>query len=138
MRLRYVFKGTKEELKLNPNVGTFSWFLHRITGLLLLFYLFTHMWVLGSANKGAEAFNQRLSAVQTPLFHFLEIGLILVIFYHMVNGLSITLMDFANISSKHKSLVMAVVLVFAILAIVSLSVMLPRVFTSHASLGGLV
>jgi succinate dehydrogenase / fumarate reductase cytochrome b subunit len=130
--------GTKEELKLNPNVGTFSWFLHRITGLLLLFYLFTHMWVLGSANKGAEAFNQRLSAVQTPLFHFLEIGLILVIFYHMVNGLSVTLMDFADISRRHKSLVMAVVLVFAILAIVSLAVMLPRVFTSHASLGGLV
>ena len=138
MRIKYVFKGTKEELRLNPNVGTFSWFLHRITGLLLLFYLFTHMWVLGSANKGAEAFNQRLSAVQTPLFHFLEIGLILVIFYHMVNGLSITLMDFADISSKHQSLVIAVVLVFAILAIVSLSVMLPRVFTSHASLGGLV
>ncbi len=138
MRIKYVFKGTKEELKLNPNVGTFSWFLHRITGLLLLFYLFTHMWVLGSANKGAEAFNQRLSDVQTPLFHFLEIGLILVIFYHMVNGLSITVMDFADISSKHKSLVIAVVLVFAILAIISLSVMLPRVFTSHASLGGLV
>ena len=138
MRIKYVFKGTKEELKLNPNVGTFSWFLHRITGLLLLFYLFTHMWVLGSANKGAEAFNQRLSDVQTPLFHFLEIGLILVIFYQMVNGLSITVMDFADISSKHKSLVIAVVLVFAILAIISLSVMLPRVFTSHASLGGLV
>ncbi|UCE66927.1 MAG: succinate dehydrogenase, cytochrome b556 subunit [Candidatus Zixiibacteriota bacterium] len=137
MRIRYVFKGTKEELKLNPNVGTFSWFLHRITGLLLLFYLFTHMWVLGSANKGAEAFNQRLSAVQTPLFHFLEIGLILVIFYHMVNGLSITLMDFANISSKHKSLVVAVVLVFAVLAIVSLSVMLPRIFAPHVPTGGL-
>lgn len=137
MRIRYVFKGTKEELKLNQNVGTFSWFLHRITGLLLLFYLFTHMWVLGSANKGAEAFNQRLSSVQTPLFHFLEIGLILVIFYHMVNGLSITLMDFANISSKHKSLVVAVVLVFAILAIVSLSVMIPRLFAPHISTGGL-
>ena len=96
------------------------------------------MWVLGSANKGAEAFNQRLGAVQTPLFHILEIGLILVIFYHMVNGLSITLMDFADISSKHKSIVIAVVLVFAILAVIALSVMLPRVFAPHASLGGLV
>jgi hypothetical protein len=36
------------------------------------------MWVLGSANKGAEVFNQRLGSVQTPLFHFLEVGLILV------------------------------------------------------------
>jgi len=137
MRLRYVFKGTREELKLNPNVGTLSWFLHRITGLLLLFYLFTHMWVLGSANKGAEAFNQRLGSVQTPLFHFLEVGLILVIFYHMVNGISITIMDFANISSKHKSMVLATVVVFVILLIISLSVMIPRLFAPHVPLGGL-
>ncbi len=138
MKLKYAFKGTKEELKLNPNIGTFSWFLHRITGLLLLFYLFTHMWVLGSANKGAEAFDERLGMVQTPLFHFLEIGLIFVIFYHMVNGLSITIMDFANITSKHKAMVVATVIVFVILAIISLTVMLPRVFASHASLGGLI
>ena len=137
MRLKYVFKGTKEELKLNPNIGTFSWFLHRITGLLLLFYLFTHMWVLGSANEGTAAFNQRLGSVQTPLFHFLEIGLILVVFYHMINGLSITIMDFANISSKHKSMVVASVLVFAILAIIALSVMIPRIFAPHITPGGL-
>ncbi len=138
MKLSYIFKGTKEELKLNPNIGTFSWFLHRITGLMLLFYLFTHMWVLGSANQGKDAFNERLGAVQTPLFHFLEIGLILVIFYHMVNGLSITIMDFANITSKHKSVVIATVIVFVILMLVSLSVMVPRIFASHVSLGGLV
>ena len=138
MRIKYVFKGTREELRLNPNTGTFSWFLHRITGLLLLFYLFTHLWVLGSANKGKEMFDHRLASVQTPLFHFLEIGLILVVFYHMVNGLSITLMDFADISTKRKSLLIAVALVFGILAIISLIVMFPRVFASHASMGGLV
>jgi succinate dehydrogenase / fumarate reductase cytochrome b subunit len=137
MRLKYVFKGTKEELKLNPNTGTFAWFLHRITGLLLLFYLFVHLWVLGAANKGMETFNLRMESVQTPLFHFLEIGLIMVIFYHMVNGLSITLMDFADISSKRKSMVIAIALVFALLAIIALVVMLPRVFVPHATTGGL-
>jgi succinate dehydrogenase / fumarate reductase cytochrome b subunit len=137
MRLKYVFKGTKEEIKLNPNVGTFSWLLHRITGLLLLFYLFTHMWVLGSANKGAAAFDERLSSVQTPLFHFLEIGLILVVFYHMVNGISITIMDFADISRKHKAMVFATVLVFAVLAVVTIAVLLPRIFAHQVPAGGL-
>lgn len=136
MRIRYVFKGTKEELKLNPNIGTWSWFLHRLTGLLLLFYLFTHMWVLGSANLGAEEFNNRLQSVQTPLFHFLEIGLILVIFYHMVNGIAITIMDFADISRKHKTIVTITVAVFALLAVVTLAVMIPRVFGSHTTMGG--
>ena len=126
MKLKYVFKGTAEELKLNPNIGTFTWLLHRLSGLMLLVYLFMHMWVIGSANSGAEVFNQRLGMVQTPLFHFLEIGLILIIFYHMVNGLTITVMDFMDISRKHKALTTISVIVFLILAIVTLAVIIPR------------
>lgn len=136
MKIIDAFRGTGDEVRLNPNVGTWSWFLHRITGLLLLFYLFTHLWVIGSANSGPEAFDARLQSVQTPLFHFLEIGLILVIFFHMVNGIVIAFMDFADISEKHKILVMVMVTVFAILAIITFAVMLPRVFGSHPTAGG--
>jgi succinate dehydrogenase / fumarate reductase cytochrome b subunit len=132
-----MIKGTANEVRLNPNVGTWSWLLHRISGLLLLVYLFMHLWVLGSANSGAAAFDLRLKTVQSPLFHFLEIGLILVIFYHMVNGIAVTVMDFADISSKHKAVVTAMVTVFAILAIVTLVVLLPRVLGgAHVSIGG--
>jgi succinate dehydrogenase / fumarate reductase, cytochrome b subunit len=135
MNILKIFKGTSEEIKLNPNVGTFAWVLHRITGLLLLFYLFAHMWVLGSAQAGPEAFNERLKLVQSPLFHFLEIGLILTVFYHMINGLSISIMDLGNISRKHKTMVTISVIVFAIVAIFAFSVMLPRAL-HHASIGG--
>ena len=126
MNLFKAFKGTAEETKLNPNIGTFAWVLHRITGLLLLVYLFMHLWVLGSANSGAETFNQRLGMVQSPIFHFLEIGLVLTVFYHMINGLSITIMDFFNLSRKHKTLIAISVAVFAIIIIVAFGIMLPR------------
>jgi succinate dehydrogenase / fumarate reductase cytochrome b subunit len=132
MNILKAFQGTAEEVKLNPNIGTFAWFLHRITGLLLLFYLLAHLWVLGSANSGADTFNQRLAMVQSPLFHFLEIGLVLVIFYHMCNGLAITVMDIFNLSRKHRALVTVSVVIFAILAIVALGVMLPRVLHHSA------
>jgi len=46
-------------------------------------------------------------------------------------------MDFANISSKHKSMVLATVVVFVILLIISLSVMIPRLFAPHIPTGGL-
>ncbi len=136
MKIIDAFRGTADDVRLNPNVGTWSWLLHRLTGLLLLFYLFIHLWVIGSANSGREAFDARLQSVQTPLFHFLEIGLILVVFYHMVNGIVIALMDFADISGKHKILVTVMVTVFAILAIITFAVMLPRVFGSHPVTGG--
>jgi succinate dehydrogenase / fumarate reductase cytochrome b subunit len=136
MNLFKAIKGTSDETRLNPNVGTFAWVLHRITGLLLLGYLFAHLWVLSSANGGAEAFNERLKLVQSPLFHFLEIGLILTIFYHMINGLSITIMDFFNLSRKHKTLITISVAVFAVVAILAFSIMLPRAL-HHVPVGGI-
>ena len=135
MNLFKVFKGTSEEVKLNPNIGTFAWVLHRITGLLLLVYLFMHLWVLGSANTSPDKFTERLGMVQTTPFHFLEIGLILTIFYHMINGLSITIMDFFDLSQKHKTLVTVSVVVFAIIAIVAFGVMLPRALQGPAAGG---
>jgi succinate dehydrogenase / fumarate reductase, cytochrome b subunit len=135
MNIFKAIKGTAEETRLNPNVGTFAWVLHRITGLLLLVYLFAHLWVLGSVNAGPGSFDQRLRLVQSPIFHFLEIGLILTIFYHMINGLSITIMDFFNLSRRHKTLVTISVAVFAIVAIVAFSVMLPRAL-HHLPEGG--
>ncbi len=135
MNVFKAFRGSYEEVKLNSNVGTFAWILHRITGLLLLFYLLLHMWVLGSANSGPGEFDQRLKMVQSPLFHFLEIGLILTVFYHMINGLSITVMDFFNLSEKHRTLVTVSVIVFAIVAIMAFSIMLPRVL-HHVPAGG--
>jgi succinate dehydrogenase / fumarate reductase cytochrome b subunit len=134
MNILKLFKGTAEEVRLNPNIGTFSWFLHRISGVLLLIYLFMHLWVLGSAQSGPAAFDARLRMVQSPLFHFLEIGLVFVIFYHMINGLSITVMDFFNLSTRHKTLVTISVTIFAIVAIIALSIMLPRAI--HTPSGG--
>ncbi len=140
MNILKLFKGTAEEVKLNPNIGTFAWFLHRITGLLLLVYLFMHLWVLSSAQSGPEAFDARLRMVQSPLFHFLEIGLVFTIFYHMINGLSITVMDFFNLSRRHKALVTVSVAIFAVVAIIAVSVMLPRALhtgpTHQIEMGG--
>jgi succinate dehydrogenase / fumarate reductase, cytochrome b subunit len=135
MKLFNAFKGTAEEVKLNPNVGTFSWILHRISGLMLLGYLFAHMWVLGSAQGGPGEFDKRIKLVQSPLFHILEIGLVLVIFYHMINGLAIGLMDFANISRKHKTIVTITVIIFVLLAIATVATMLPRAL-HHVPTGG--
>ena len=135
MKLWNAFKGSAEEVRLNPNVGTFSWILHRLSGLMLLGYLFAHIWVLGSAQVGPGEFDKRLKLVQSPLFHILEIGLIMVIFYHMINGLAITLMDFANISSKHKKVVLVSVIIFVAISLLAISIMLPRAL-HHVPTGG--
>jgi succinate dehydrogenase / fumarate reductase, cytochrome b subunit len=89
-------------------------------------YLLLHMWVLGSANSGPEAFSRRLSAVQLPIFHVLEIGLIGIIFYHMFNGIAITIVDLFGLSRKHKPYVIAGACLFLAFTIFAAALILPR------------
>jgi succinate dehydrogenase cytochrome b556 subunit len=107
----------KDEVTLNPNVGTWSWVLHRLSGIALALYVFPHFWVISSAmsasrDKGVE-FTQRLALVQSEFFHIVEIGLIGVIFYHMLNGIRVTLVDFSPTTRHHKVLLGVAGILFA-------------------------
>ncbi|MBI5359340.1 MAG: succinate dehydrogenase, cytochrome b556 subunit [Planctomycetes bacterium] len=118
MKLSNALSNTKNDILLNPNAGTFSYVLHRLTGLALAGYIFAHIIVLSAVLSGPESFTQRLALVQTGIFHYLEIGLIAVIFIHMLNGLRITVADFANLTRLHKTLLWLSILIFcAIMAV---------------------
>ncbi len=97
-----IFRKLFNEIKLNFNTGTIAWILHRITGLLLVLYICMHTFVIGSAQLGQESFNRTLAAVQTPVFHILEIGLIGCVFFHMLNGLRLVFIDFTYLTKAHK------------------------------------
>lgn len=120
-----------EEWSLNTNVGTFAWLLHRLTGAILALYLFAHILVVSSSLSGPDTFNVWLKLVQTPLTHFLEIFLVAVVAFHLLNGLRITITDFFFSTKAHKSYFWVEILVFALVMIVTLAVFLPRVFAHH-------
>jgi succinate dehydrogenase / fumarate reductase cytochrome b subunit len=127
MKLLGIFQTTRDEVRLNPYIGSWAWLLHRLSGLGLLCYVLLHMWVLGSANAGSEAFNQRLGAVQTPLFHVLEIGLIGIIFYHMFNGLAISIVDLFGITRKYRPYTIIGICLFIIFTIYAAILIIPRI-----------
>jgi succinate dehydrogenase / fumarate reductase cytochrome b subunit len=102
----------KDEVARNPNVGTWSWLLHRLSGIALALYVFPHFWVISSAWYGKGAFNDRLALVQSEFFHIVEIGLIGVIFFHMLNGIRVTLVDFSPTTRHHKLLLGIAMVVF--------------------------
>ncbi len=123
--LKYYF----EEWGLNANVGTFAWILHRVTGVILAIYLFAHILVVSSSLGGNQNFNAWLSAVQTPLTHFLEIFLLAVVAFHLLNGLRITIADFVFATKEHKAMFWVEIAVFALGMIITLTVFLPRIFS---------
>ncbi|MEI7542599.1 MAG: succinate dehydrogenase, cytochrome b556 subunit [bacterium] len=93
-----------DEFFANFNTGMIAWLLHRITGVLLVLYFFMHAFVIGSAVRGGVSFDAALAKVQTPFFHILEIGLIGVIFFHLLNGLRLLIIDLTGLSKAHKVL----------------------------------
>jgi succinate dehydrogenase / fumarate reductase cytochrome b subunit len=86
------------------HLGTLAWILHRLSGLALIFYLLLHIWVIHHLIVGDKSFDGVMEFLSTPLFKFLEIGLIGVIMYHLFNGLRVTLIDMGVLVERQKLL----------------------------------
>jgi len=84
------------------HLGTFAWILHRLSGLALIFYLLLHVWVIHHLIKGSKSFDEIMESFSSPLFKFLEIGLVGVILYHLFNGLRVTLIDMGVLVERQK------------------------------------
>ncbi|MBE2199465.1 MAG: succinate dehydrogenase, cytochrome b556 subunit [Anaerolinea sp.] len=97
--------------------GFFSFAMRRISGVALALYLFMHMWVIGSVNQGAAAFDARLSMVQSPLFKFLEIALLAAVIYHAVDGVRLLIVHYFDVAEYRQSLFYAVMVVSVLLGI---------------------
>jgi succinate dehydrogenase / fumarate reductase cytochrome b subunit len=99
------------------STGFISFVLRRFTGVALVLYLFTHMWVIGSINSGPDAFDARLNVVQTPFFKFAEIALLATVVYHGFDGIRLLIVHYFNVTDFRKSLFYAIFVISVILTI---------------------
>ncbi|MDQ6760964.1 MAG: hypothetical protein M3Z32_14015 [Acidobacteriota bacterium] len=67
--------------------------IQRVTGVLLLIYLFLHVHTIGELSQGQAAFDAALLTFRHPLFKLLEIALLGTVILHAVNGVRITILD---------------------------------------------
>ncbi len=87
------------------NIGMWTWLLQRITGLLLVFYLFAHLWVLHYANlPNKVAFDEILARLQSPLFLVFDLMLLALVIFHALNGVRVIVIDFGISSRAQKML----------------------------------
>ena len=84
-------------------IGMWAWLLFRISGLVLLGYLFVHIWVIsqGQAN-GPQSLNDLFETFDTPVLVFLDFMLVVAVLYHALNGVRLVLMDFGVGIHRHK------------------------------------
>ena len=67
--------------------------IQRISGVLLLIYLFLHVLTVHQLAAGEKAFEAALATYHNALFKLLEIALLGTVIAHALNGVRITLLD---------------------------------------------
>ena len=84
--------------------GQTAHLLQRVTGLLLLIYLFLHVHTIHELSRGPEAFDAALATFHNPFFKLLEIALFGTVILHALNGIRITLLDLGVGHSRQRRL----------------------------------
>ena len=76
------------------SAGMWAWIFHKFTGWVLIGYLFTHIAVLSTALEGATTYETTISGLEGVLLvRFLEVGLLAVAVFHILNGVRLLLVD---------------------------------------------
>ena len=74
--------------------GMWSWVLHRITGATIFFFLFVHVLDTALVRVSPQAFNEVIETYKSPIVGLMEIGLVVAVLYHALNGIRVILIDF--------------------------------------------
>jgi succinate dehydrogenase subunit C (EC 1.3.5.1) len=98
------------------SAGMWAWIFHKFTGWVLVGYLFTHIAVLSTAIDGAEMYTNTIVTLEGLLLvRILEVGLLAVAVFHILNGLRLLLVDLGvGLNSQDKSFYASVILTGAI------------------------
>jgi len=91
--------------------GMWAWILHKLTGWILVGYLFTHIAVLSTATQGAATYTNTLRGLEALLIvRFLEIGLLAVAVFHIMNGIRLLFVDLGlGLDAQDKSFYAALI-----------------------------
>ena len=74
--------------------GMWSWVAHRVTGVLLFFFLYVHVLDTALVRVSPEAYNTVIETYKNPIVGLLEVGLVAAVLFHAFNGIRVVLIDF--------------------------------------------
>jgi succinate dehydrogenase / fumarate reductase, cytochrome b subunit len=71
-----------------------SWVAHRITGVMIFFFLFVHVIDTAMVRVSPDAYNSAVETYKNPVVGLMEVGLVAAVLYHALNGIRVVLVDF--------------------------------------------
>ncbi|GAA0230059.1 MULTISPECIES: succinate dehydrogenase, cytochrome b556 subunit [Cryptosporangium] len=91
--------------------GMWSWVAHRVTGVLIFFFLFVHVLDTALIRVSPDAYNDVIASYKHPIMSVMELGLTAAIAFHALNGIRIVLVDFWSKGTKYQAVMLRVIVV---------------------------
>ncbi len=98
--------------------GMWSWVAHRVTGVLIFFFLFAHVLDTALVRVSPDAYNRIMDTYKTPLVNLMEVGLVAAVLYHALNGLRVMAIDFWSKGTRYQKQMSFVVVGVVLLVMV--------------------
>ena len=96
--------------------GMWAWVAHRITGVMLFFFLFAHVIDTAMVRVSPEAYNTAVETYKNPVVGLMEVGLVAAVLFHALNGIRVILVDFwSNGPRFQKQMTYGVLAIWAVL-----------------------
>ena len=93
--------------------GMWSWVAHRVTGVLIFFFLFAHVLDTALVRVSPDSYNRIIDTYKTPLVNLMEVGLVGAVLFHALNGLRVMAIDFWEKGPRYqKQMTYAVLAIF--------------------------
>ncbi|MBN1678165.1 MAG: succinate dehydrogenase, cytochrome b556 subunit [Candidatus Thermoplasmatota archaeon] len=115
---KWLFGRNSEFWPTNMNTGMWAWVGHRLTGILLVVYLFLHLSFLSQASLNHDSFDQLMETMAQPLFVLLDFLLVCAVIFHAMNGLRVVLFDMGIGIRKQKLVFWIMMAISAVLVLV--------------------
>lgn len=74
--------------------GMWTWVGHRISGVLVFFFLFAHVLDTALVRVSPNSYDRVIDLYKTPVVNVMEVGLVGAVLFHALNGLRIIAVDF--------------------------------------------
>ncbi len=98
--------------------GMWSWVAHRVTGVLIFFFLFAHVLDTALVRVSPDAYDRVIDTYKTPIVNLMEVGLVGAVLFHALNGLRIMAIDFWEQGPRYqKQMTYAVVTVVTVVMV---------------------
>ena len=114
---KWLFGRNSEFWPTNMKTGMWAWVGHRITGIILVVYVFMHLSFLSTASSSSDSFKDLMEITAKPAFVFMDFLLVCAVIYHAMNGFRVVLFDM-GIGIRRQKLVFWIMMAIAAVIVV--------------------